>query len=200
MAPTRTASDSKTPYKDILSSLSTGIKKTTSRVDFRAVDLDKCCGVAVDTGSPCPKPLRDCQTHSRVQKRAVAGRSCSYDMLIIAPAFNIPTSFKKEVQDNGEGSSTGASKADRKGVNHIYAGEWNPPVKGRATKTESPERKGRATTADAEMKSVKGEDMDTAKDVKEEKTPPAKVATRARGLGGKKRGPKSWTALENDSK
>ena len=63
-------------------------------------------------------------------------------MLIIAPAYTKPALFKEEVEDNGEGSSTGASKADRKGVNHIYVGEWNPPVKSPATKDGEAKEKG----------------------------------------------------------
>ncbi|KAN0114560.1 hypothetical protein V8E51_004104 [Hyaloscypha variabilis] len=200
MAPTQPtpdskSSDSKTPYKDILSAISTGIKKSTSRVGGRAVNLDKCCGVSVDTGSPCPKPLRDCQTHSRAQKRAVVGRSCSYDMLIIPERPKRGSLFREEVEDNGEGSSTGASKADRKGVDHIYMGEWNPQAKDLIAKKESPKRKGQATTEDAEAKSVKGENMDTVEDDEEKKTPLPKSAAEAKG---KKRGPKAWTSLENE--
>ncbi|KAE9379590.1 hypothetical protein N431DRAFT_526824 [Stipitochalara longipes BDJ] len=193
MAPTRPTSGSKTPYKDILSAISTGIKKSSSRVNGDAVDLDKCCGVSVAAGSPCPKPLRDCQTHSRVQKRAVAGRSCTYDMLII-PAYVKPSSLHEKVEDNGEGSSTGASKADRKGVNNVYVREWNPQVEIKASK-KSPKRKGRAAIEDIETNIIKGEDMDTTEDTKDKKIAPAQTAARAKG---KKRGPKAWTALENE--
>jgi hypothetical protein len=117
-------------------------------------------------------------------------------MLIIPERPKSASLFRDEVEDNGEGFSTGAAKADRKGVDHIYMGEWNPQAKDLIAKKEIPMRKGWATTEDAEAKSVKGENMDTVEDDEEKKTPTPKSAA---GAKGKKRGPKAWTSLENES-
>ena len=179
MAPTR-PSESKTPYKDVLAAISTGIKKSTSHSLRPKVDLDKYCGVAGDdVASPCPKPLRDCQIHSRAQKRAVTGRTCSYDMLILAPAWTASAHACKSEEDNGEGSSKGVTKAEARGVEkHVYIGESIPML-------EVP----------VAQKSRKGKEKAVREDSKE--TTPGDEAIPARPKG-KKRGPKAWTALENE--
>lgn len=179
MAPTRPSPDSKNPHRDIFSAISTGIKKSTAHPRRPKVDLDKFCGVAdVGTGSPCPKPFRDCQTHSRAQKRVVAGRSCSYDMLMTAPAWNRgPRSYKSPV-DNGEGSSKGATKAEKRGVEkHFYIGESVPRVEIPCSK-----------------KGGKGKDKTNREDSKEK----ALGSDAPAGPKGKKPGPKAWTALESE--
>lgn len=194
-----------TLYKDVLVDLSTDSKKPTARP--ARVDLDKSCGVDTN-GSPCPKPLRDCQTHSRAQKRAVLGRSCSYDMLIIpswnqnshapAPAADNGEGLGKGVKsakfgniedpgkfvaksekkfDNGEGSSKGATKTEKKAAKKTN-GEEKIPKK--EAETSSTTRNGKR----------KAEDEDSDEDGP--KTPMLPK--------GKKRGPKAWTVLEAESK
>lgn len=160
MAPTKPPSDSKTPYKDILSTISTGVKKSTFRPLRARVDLDKCCGVAGDgsasedvTASPCPKPLRGCQVHSKAQKRAVTGRSCSYDMLIIPAWTSSPRVHGPDV-DNGEGSSKGVTKAEVRGREpHFYIGEMSPKVEIPVSK-KGGNGKEKATSKDSKEKTL----------------------------------------------
>lgn len=149
------------------------------RTPLPKVDLDKQCGVDV-AGGPCLKNMRDCQTHSKVQKRAVAGRSCSYDMLIVAPAWTASSRVAHPTVDNGEGSSK----------------DW-PRVKAQIER-ERAAAVDRGTTPQVEIPvlAAMGKGKHKAED------------SGGRGLSmdipirpkGKKRGPKAWTALENESK
>ena len=47
------------------------------------VDVEKQCGVLLPNGQPCARSLT-CKSHSMGAKRAVAGRSLPYDMLLAA--------------------------------------------------------------------------------------------------------------------
>ena len=47
------------------------------------VDVEKQCGVMLSNGQPCARSLT-CKSHSMGAKRAVAGRSLPYDMLLAA--------------------------------------------------------------------------------------------------------------------
>ncbi|BGP16934.1 SAGA complex subunit Sgf73 [Rhodosporidiobolus nylandii] len=53
----------------------------TGKKSKRAVDLDRQCGVINEKGFPCPRSLT-CKTHNMTNKRAVAGRSQPFDMLL----------------------------------------------------------------------------------------------------------------------
>jgi hypothetical protein len=149
------------------------------RASLPKVDLDKQCGVDVD-GCPCPKKLRDCQTHSRVQKRAVIGRSCSYDMLIVAPAWAVSSRAAYPTVDNGEGSSK----------------DW-PRVKAQIEQERAADVD-RSTTPqlDIPILPATGKGKQNAED--------SGVSGLLMNIPlrpkGKKRGPKAWTPLENESK
>lgn len=47
------------------------------------VDVERQCGVFLPNGAPCARSLT-CKSHSMGAKRAVAGRSLPYDMLLAA--------------------------------------------------------------------------------------------------------------------
>lgn len=47
------------------------------------VDVERQCGVLLANGMPCARSLT-CKSHSMGAKRAVAGRSLPYDMLLAA--------------------------------------------------------------------------------------------------------------------
>jgi hypothetical protein len=47
------------------------------------VDVERQCGVVLPNGMPCARSLT-CKSHSMGAKRAVAGRSLPYDMLLAA--------------------------------------------------------------------------------------------------------------------
>lgn len=47
------------------------------------VDVERQCGVILPNGQPCARSLT-CKSHSMGAKRAVAGRSLPYDMLLAA--------------------------------------------------------------------------------------------------------------------
>jgi hypothetical protein len=47
------------------------------------VDVERQCGVLLPNGMPCARSLT-CKSHSMGAKRAVAGRSLPYDMLLAA--------------------------------------------------------------------------------------------------------------------
>lgn len=47
------------------------------------MDVEKQCGVLLPNGQPCARSLT-CKSHSMGAKRAVAGRSLPYDMLLAA--------------------------------------------------------------------------------------------------------------------
>lgn len=222
MAPNKPETRRGTQYRDILAPVSTGIRKDTAhppplRIDLDKycgvicentgspclnklrdcqthskdqklavagrtrlpkVDLDKQCGVDVD-GCPCPKKLRDCQTHSRVQKRAVAGRSCSYDMLIVAPARTSSSRAAHPTVDNGEGSSKDwprvKAQIERE---RAAAPDWSTTLQV-VIPVSLAMGKGKHK---AEGSEGGGLTMD--------------IPIRPKG---KKRGPKAWTALENES-
>ena len=100
-------------------------------------------------------------------------------MLIIAPKWTVSAQIYKPAEDNGEGSSKGVTKAEKRGVEkNIYLGESVPRV-------EVPVSK----------KGGKGKDKAVREDSKE--TTPGDEAAPARPKG-RKRGPKAWTALENE--
>jgi SCA7, zinc-binding domain len=223
MAPSKQSSKHPTIYKDALADLSINIEKSTPRPP--KVDLDKNCGVDTD-GSPCPKPLRDCQTHSRVQKRAVLGRSCSYDMLII-PSWGKPSQghslaigkeegYDKGVAksekkvDNGEGSSKGVKKFEKKAEN---GGGSSEGVTKFETAVDNGEGSSKGVTKTE--KKVEKETKEREKVSPKENAAAATTTTTTRGKRkavdedsdedapkpppkskGKKRGPKAWTALE----
>jgi hypothetical protein len=99
-------------------------------------------------------------------------------MLITAPACNRgPRSYKSPV-DNGEGSSKGATKAEKRGVEkHFYIGESVPRVEIPCSKNCG-----------------KGKNKANSEDSKE-KAPSSDAPARPKG---KKPGPKAWTALESE--
>jgi hypothetical protein len=88
-------------------------------------------------------------------------------MIITAPAWNGGPRSYKSPEDNGEGSSKGATKAEKRGVEkHFYIGES-------VLRVEIP----------CSKKGGKGKDKAPSSDA------PAQPK-------GKKPGPKAWTALE----
>jgi hypothetical protein len=131
-------------------------------------------------GCPCPKNLRDCQTHSRVQKRAVASRSCSYNILIVAPAWAVSSRVAHPTVDNGEGSSK----------------DW-PIVKAQIERERAADVD-RSTTPqlDIPILPATGKGKQMAED-SEGSGLSISIPIRPKG---KKRGPKAWTPLENESK
>lgn len=52
-------------------------------ISLGPVDVEKQCGVLLPNGQPCARSLT-CKSHSMGAKRAVAGRSLPYDMLLAA--------------------------------------------------------------------------------------------------------------------
>ncbi len=222
MAPTKPDSSRATQHKDILAPVSTGIRKytahpplkvdlekycgvickdtslpclkklrdckthskaqrlaVTGRSPLSKVDLDKQCGVDFN-GCPCPKNLRDCQTHSRVQKRAVAGRSRSYDMLVVAPAWTASSLVAHPSVDNGEGSSE----------------DW-PRVKAQIER-ERAAAVDQGTTTQVEIPVLA--EIGKGKHKAGDGVGSGLFMNIPIRLKGKKRGPKAWTALENESK
>jgi hypothetical protein len=104
------------PTQPALSPVSTAIKKNpkTTPPPRALVDLDTDCGVPFK-GSPCRKPLASCKIHTKTQKRAIIGRSLSYDMLVI-PEWRAPSPSPdiEIVEGNTEGG--GKEKVKRKKV------------------------------------------------------------------------------------
>jgi hypothetical protein len=97
-------------------------------------------------------------------------------MIITAPAWNGGPRSYKSPEDNGEGSSKGATKAEKRGVEkHFYIGESVPRVEIPCSK-----------------KGGKGKDKANREDSKE-KAPSSDAPAQPKG---KKPGPKAWTALE----
>jgi hypothetical protein len=78
MAPAKLKANYPT-HKDVLSSVSTSVKKstiTTTHPHRPKVNIDKHCSVTSEGNSPPRlKPLRDCQTHSKIQKQAIVSRT-----------------------------------------------------------------------------------------------------------------------------
>jgi SCA7-like zinc-binding protein len=52
-------------------------------LELGPVDVERQCGVLLPNGMPCARSLT-CKSHSMGAKRAVAGRSLPYDMLLAA--------------------------------------------------------------------------------------------------------------------
>lgn len=59
------------------------LPKTNTRSHAGPVDVERQCGVLLPNGQPCARSLT-CKSHSMGAKRAVAGRSLPYDMLLAA--------------------------------------------------------------------------------------------------------------------
>jgi len=77
-------------------------KKTTSR-QKGPVDVERQCGVALPNGGFCARSLT-CKTHSMGAKRAVPGRSASYDTLLAA------YQHKNQVKIAGQAAKAQAEK------------------------------------------------------------------------------------------
>jgi hypothetical protein len=99
-------------------------------------------------------------------------------MLITAPAWNRGSRSYKSPVDNGEGSSKGATKAEKRGVEQrFYIGESVPRVEIPCS-TKGGKGKGKAN-----------------REGSREKAPSSDAPAQPKG---KKLGPKAWTALESE--
>ncbi|KAJ1337460.1 SAGA-associated factor 73 [Microdochium nivale] len=96
------------------------------------VDVEKQCGVLLPNGQPCARSLT-CKSHSMGAKRAVAGRSLPYDMLLAAYQKKNQAKQQKAaldanapVEDEDE-AATGPVDSDEETAAVMSAlARWNP--------------------------------------------------------------------------
>jgi SCA7, zinc-binding domain len=185
MAPARTNPKRPTPYKDALASLSpvsTAIRKTSKPAIPVKLDLDIHCGILTN-GTRCTNSLIDCKVHREGQRRAVQGRSMSFDMLLV-PAWSPPTplpGFEKKGEDMGGEGMGGA-----KDVSHGKGLQENVPRR-KTARVKVPGENISRENAPRENTSR----ANTQRENVHRENAPAPV---------KKRGPKAWTALEREGK
>jgi hypothetical protein len=104
-------------------------------------------------------------------------------MIITAPAWNGGPRSYKSPEDNGEGSSKGTTKAEKRGVEqHFYIGESVPRVEIPCSK-KGGKGKGKANREDSKEQAPSSD------------APSSDAPARPKG---KKPGPKAWTALESE--
>ena len=75
------------------------------------VDVERQCGVILPNGQPCARSLT-CKSHSMGAKRAVAGRSLPYDMLLAA--------YQKKNQAKQQSKFFGVPCFQKLGLDHLH--------------------------------------------------------------------------------
>ncbi|KAI5460055.1 SCA7, zinc-binding domain-containing protein [Mariannaea sp. PMI_226] len=96
------------------------------------VDVERQCGVILPNGQPCARSLT-CKSHSMGAKRAVAGRSLPYDMLLAAYQKKNQAKQQKAaldaaapIEDEDEGNSGPVDSDEETGAVMSALAQWNP--------------------------------------------------------------------------
>ncbi|TWU74768.1 hypothetical protein ED733_005935 [Metarhizium rileyi] len=96
------------------------------------VDVERQCGVILPNGQPCARSLT-CKSHSMGAKRAVAGRSLPYDMLLAAYQKKNQAKQQKAaldanapVEDEDEGNNGPVDSDEETGAVMSALSHWHP--------------------------------------------------------------------------